>query len=65
MHRRTHLPLSREVAVASRDTEDECVKILELVGGDNGVIRLCGCVEKFEDVLRKSLGDPKNITVSG
>lgn len=55
----THLPLAREVTITSRNTEDECIEGLELVGGDDGVRRLRGCVEKLEDVLRKSLGNPK------
>lgn len=52
------LPLSRKVAVASRDAEEECIVLLEYLGCDVGDgLGLWWGVHGLEDLLRQSLGD--------
>ena len=52
------LPLSGEVTVTGRDTEEDGIVLEEVVGGSNGVGGLGGSVHLGEDFLGKGLGDP-------
>lgn len=52
------LPLSGEVTVTGRDTEENGIILEEVVGGGNGVGGLGGSVHLSEDFLGKGLGDP-------
>lgn len=54
------LPLSGEVTVASGDTEKDGVVVLQSVDLDDGVRRLRRSVHPREDVIGKSLSDPKH-----
>ena len=58
LHKTTYLPLSGEVTEAGRDTEDEAVKLGQLLGGNDGVWRLCGSMHLLEDSLGECLRDP-------
>ena len=54
----TYLPLSGEVSETRRDTHDECVKVGEFCGLENGIVRLRGRVHLGEDFIRQRLCDP-------
>ena len=57
--RRTYLPLSGEVAVASGDAKEEGIELWELLGGDDRVVGLRGRVQLFENVRREGLANPR------
>ena len=54
-----HLPLSGEVTVASGDTENEAIKVTEVVGTKDRIVGLGGRMHFGQNLLRKSLGDPR------
>lgn len=53
------LPLSREVTVASRDTEQNSIVLQKVVGLADGVARLGRGVHLGQDLLGESLADPR------
>ena len=55
----TYLPLSREVTEASGDTEKETVVVSEVAGLEDGIVGLGGCMHLGQDLLGKSLGNPR------
>ena len=54
----TYLPLNREVAVTSGNTEEERVKVDEVIGEEDGVVRSRGGPYDLQDILREGLLDP-------
>ena len=56
----THLPLSREVTVASGDTEEDGIELGEVIGVKDGIVGLGGRIHLGQDFLRECLGNPDN-----
>jgi hypothetical protein len=56
------LPLSREVAVTCGDTEEESIVILQLIGGNDCVVGLGGCVHLSEDLIGEGLRDSEELS---
>jgi len=44
--------LDGEVTVTGGNTEDERVKVDEVIREEDGVVRLRGCLDEFQDILR-------------
>ena len=55
----TYLELSGHATVASGDTAKETVELSEVVGGKDGIIGLGGRMHLGQDLLGKSLGNPR------
>lgn len=54
---RTYLPLHREVTIASGNTEQEGVKVDEVVREKDGVVWAWGCLDELQNVLGERLLD--------
>lgn len=53
-----YLPLTWEVTETSGDADKEAIVVSELLGGDDLVGWLGGCMQLGQNVRRESLGDP-------
>lgn len=58
------LPLSREVTVTRRDTEQNSIEGEEVGGLHNGVVSLGRSVHLAQDFLAEGLGDPRDSNVN-
>lgn len=58
------LPLSREVTVTGRDTEQNSVEGEEIGGLSNGVASLSRSVHLSQNFVAEGLGDPRDINVN-
>lgn len=58
------LPLGREVTIASRDTEQHSIVVLEAVRVGDGVVLLGRSVHLSQDFLRQGLSNPVGKTIS-
>jgi hypothetical protein len=54
----TYLPLDGEVTVTGGNTEEERVKVNEIVREEDGVVRSRGCVDYLQNILGEGLLDP-------
>ena len=57
----THLPLRGEVSVTGGNTEQECVEVDELIGGQDRVGWLGRRMHLFQNLLREGLGNPVEV----
>lgn len=56
----TYLPLTRHGTEASRDTDDEGIKLSKVAGSEDGVVGFRGRIHLGQDLLWESLSDPGN-----
>jgi hypothetical protein len=55
-----YLPLSREVTVTSRDTVEDGVESVKVLGLKDRIVGLGRRIHLVQDFLRESLGNPDN-----